>query len=109
MSGAGGTLIHVDVPYVDQDEGDECVVACCLMLLKWARARFGSSVPEMDYDEVKSILKKEKGGIALNAPKHLNSCKKLRESIPRIRFSYSIWSDFRAIEKELEKGYPVIA
>lgn len=109
MSGAD-TLKEVIVPFEPQDEGDECVIACCLMVLKWARNRFGDGIPLFSYEAVKGILQKDIGrdGIALDAPKRLTKSRELQKSIPRLNFPYSFSTGLAEIEKEIRKEYPII-
>lgn len=105
---SGIAFIHV--PFHPQDEGDECVVACCVMVLRWARDRYGEGIPDITYDDIKGILRKEteRDGLPLNAPKRLTNCKQLRKSIPRILFPYSLSTGLAEIEREIKKGFPVI-
>lgn len=109
MSNTQDKRILIDVAHIEQEEGDECVIACCVMLLDWARNRFGKDVPKMPYATVKSLMKKEAGGLPLNATKALNDCKQLKKAKPRIRFGYSIGNNLNDVLIELEKDYPVIA
>lgn len=108
MSNLGERSISIDVPFKEQEEGDECVIACCVMMLEWASQRFSSGgIPKMSYEDVKALMKIETGGLPLSAPKRLNRCKQLKKSVPRVRFAYSLWNKLEDILKELEKDYPV--
>jgi hypothetical protein len=102
---------EIIVPFQPQDEGDECVIACCVMVLNWARGKWGEGIPELSYDDVKALLKKDADmdGLALNSPKLLNNCKALKKSKPRLQFLYSFSTGLTEIIDEIGKGYPVIA
>ncbi len=46
---------RVDVPFIQQRGSNDCLIACIMMILEWAKTKY-KDVAQFEYEELEKIL-----------------------------------------------------
>lgn len=98
---------RVKVPIIEQEDGSDCVVACVMMVMAWAKSVFGD-VAEFTYHEMKKILKWDKDGVRIENVHLLNKRKRIKRHTHQPKFTFGFATGLDLIWDEIALRRPVI-